>query len=117
MAGKDLDTLRRMHEVGGFLDEVFGLHSQQCAEKAIKASLCFLGISFGRIHDLKILMRLLENTAAIDAALIEPLLYLTDFAVIFRYEPYEDFDVPLDREDIIVRLTKLVALAAESSRQ
>lgn len=66
-------------------------HSQQCAEKYLKARLCEAGISFSKIHDL---VALLEQ--ALDAepeweTLREDLAYLSDFAVTFRY-PGESAD-------------------------
>ena len=66
-------------------------HSQQAAEKAVKAILTFRQIAFRRTHDL---MHLGAQCAAADPTL-EPILRkveeLTDYASAFRYPdaPYE----------------------------
>jgi HEPN domain-containing protein len=60
-------------------------HSQQCAEKYIKARLCEGGVSFGKIHDL---IALLEDALEMEPgweSFREDLAYLSDFAVSFRY--------------------------------
>ena len=66
-------------------------HAQQCAEKYPKARLCEAGISFGKIHDLVVL---LEQVLAVEprwGASGQDLAYLSDFAVSFRY-PGESAD-------------------------
>jgi len=60
-------------------------HGQQCAEKYLKARLCEADVSFGKIHDLVVL---LEQVLAVQPAwegFREDLAYLSDFAVSFRY--------------------------------
>jgi HEPN domain-containing protein len=60
-------------------------HAQQCAEKYLKARLKEAGISFSKTHDL---IPLLEKVLPIEPlweAYREPLGFLTDFAVRFRY--------------------------------
>jgi HEPN domain-containing protein len=60
-------------------------HTQQCAEKYLKAKLCEAEIEFKKIHDL---VALLDKALAIEPlweAFREPLAYLADFAVNFRY--------------------------------
>lgn len=60
-------------------------HSQQAAEKALKALLCFHNVSFRRTHDLTELGR---QCAVLNPELV-PLFKeasdLTDYAVVFRY--------------------------------
>ena len=60
-------------------------HAQQCAEKYLKARLCEAEITFGKIHDLVVL---LEQVLVVEPAwenFREDLAYLSDFAVNFRY--------------------------------
>lgn len=66
-------------------------HSQQCAEKYLKARLCENEIPFGKLHDL---VALLEQVLAVEPGWEkhrEDLAYLSDFAVSFRY-PGESAD-------------------------
>ena len=66
-------------------------HYQQCAEKYLKARLCEAEISFGKIHDLVVL---LEQALVIETnweIFRKDLAYLSDFAVAFRY-PGESAD-------------------------
>lgn len=71
--------------------EAAGFHLQQSVEKALKAWLAQMDISFPRTHDLSLLLGLLEDAGlAIDA--YWELLELNAFAVQFRYElPGEGF--------------------------
>jgi HEPN domain-containing protein len=59
-------------------------HAQQCAEKAIKASLIFLGTPFRKVHDLELLSQELPNDWALSK---DPgrLSWLTVWAVEPRY--------------------------------
>ena len=66
-------------------------HSQQCAEKYLKARLCEEGIRFAKIHDL---VALLEQVLAIEPrweSFREDLAFLSDLAVNVRY-PGESAD-------------------------
>ena len=69
-------------------------HAQQCAEKAIKASLIFLGIGFRKVHDLEVLSQELPDgwTLSKDP---ERLSWLTVWAV----EPRYPGDLPEASED------------------
>jgi len=69
-------------------------HAQQCAEKAIKASLIFLGIGFRKVHDLEVLSQELPDdwTLSKDP---ERLSWLTVWAV----EPRYPGDLPEATED------------------
>ena len=66
-------------------------HAQQCAEKYLKARLCEAGISFGKIHDLVVLLDQLLEMEPSWEIFREDLAYLSDFAVTFRY-PGESAD-------------------------
>jgi len=66
-------------------------HAQQSAEKYLKARLCEANMTFGKIHDLVVL---LDQVLAIEPmweVYREDLAYLSDFAVAFRY-PGESAD-------------------------
>ncbi len=60
--------------------------AQQAAEKAIKAVLLHLRISFPYTHDLTALLRLLKNAGRVVPAEVEQAGLLTRFAVATRYD-------------------------------
>jgi HEPN domain-containing protein len=60
-------------------------HAQQCAEKYLKARLCEGDISFGKIHDLVVLLEQVLDVEPAWEEFREDLAYLSDFAVSFRY--------------------------------
>ncbi|MHC4324287.1 MAG: HEPN domain-containing protein [Planctomycetota bacterium] len=66
-------------------------HAQQCAEKYLKARLCEAGMSFGKIHDLVVLLDQLLEVEPSWENFREDLAYLSDFSVTFRY-PGESAD-------------------------
>ena len=66
-------------------------HAQQCAEKYLKARLCEADVSFGKIHDLVVLLEQVLVAEPAWETFREDLAYLSDFAVTFRY-PGESAD-------------------------
>jgi HEPN domain-containing protein len=60
-------------------------HSQQCVEKYIKAILQENGVSFGKIHDLEILLKDCKKFLPELENFREELIWLTTFAVEIRY--------------------------------
>ena len=66
-------------------------HYQQCAEKYLKARLCEAEITFGKIHDLVVLLEQVLKVEPNWETFREDLAYLSDFAVTFRY-PGESAD-------------------------
>ncbi len=60
-------------------------HSQQCAEKYLKALLVSKGVSFPRTHDLLMLSGLCENSGVLIAIDPKRLNTLSDYAVRVRY--------------------------------
>lgn len=90
-------------------DEVFGFHAQQAVEKALKAWLSSLGVSYPFSHSLGSLFGLIEDE--IGAADINPFMELRSlgpFAVQFRYTPYEDAEEELDKDGIVSDVDKLL---------
>jgi len=93
MAQKDLRAIQGMADPDVFADEVYGFHAQQAVEKALKAWLSLVGLEYPRIHDLgELLELLLDQEQSIPSQFIA-LTDLTDFAVQFRYESFEDLEV------------------------
>ena len=60
-------------------------HTQQCAEKYLKARLEEAGITFGKTHDLEKLLSLALTVESSWSVLKRDLIFLTDFAVEYRY--------------------------------
>jgi HEPN domain-containing protein len=60
-------------------------HTQQCAEKYVKARLEEAGITFGKTHDLEKLLSLALTVEPRWSVLRQDLIFLTDFAVEYRY--------------------------------
>ena len=64
-------------------------HSQQCAEKYLKAQLQEAGLPVPKIHDLTFLIQRVLPAAPLLAALHPALLRLTDYGVDFRYPGHQ----------------------------
>lgn len=60
-------------------------HSQQCAEKYLKARLCEAGVEPPRTHDLRVLLTLTLPYEPLWGVFREDLVFLSAFAVRFRY--------------------------------
>ena len=112
MARKDLTALGGMDDTTTFVEEIFGLHVQQGAEKALKAWIAALGKRYPRTHDLTLLLETLRGGGQ-DVGPWEALVEYNLFAVQFRYEAYDADDEPLDRPAATARLRALVELVAE----
>jgi HEPN domain-containing protein len=108
VAERDYRALRGMEDPAVFSTEIFGFHVQQAVEKALKAWLCCLGVSFPRTHDLDELGALLEEAGQEIPESIYALLEFTDFAVAFRYEAFPDLGGDIDRRDCIDAVGRLL---------
>jgi HEPN domain-containing protein len=97
-----------MRDVQTFADEIFGFHAQQATEKALKAWLSWCGIAYPRIHDLEELLALLTQHDIAVPESFRGLCDLTDFAVQFRYETFEEEDEALDRPAMIHQVEAFV---------
>jgi HEPN domain-containing protein len=107
-ARRDLLALSGMSDRRQFADEIFGFHAQQAVEKALKAWLSLRRLEYPRTHDLEVLFDLLvENGERLPQDLQIPF-DLTDFAVQFRYEAYDDLTSELDRVQVAGWVTELV---------
>lgn len=84
-AEADLQNARLVLEAGpeGPIDTV-AFHGQQCAEKYLKALLCFRGESVPRIHDVEALLARTGLWGRVEVTVEESRL-LTDYATVTRY--------------------------------
>jgi HEPN domain-containing protein len=112
MAGKDFLALKAMVDEQSFAEEIFGFHAQQAVEKALKAWLSFKDISYPKIHDLEEIAGMLEEWGAPFPPEFKPLLDLTEFAVLFRYEAYDFYEEKLDRPAVIKQVSELLDYVA-----
>ena len=112
MAEKDFVTVDKMSRDNGFPEEAFGFHAQQAIEKAAKAMLAVSGVKYGRVHDLEPLIDALVEKGAIKAGEFDDLLDLTDFAVQYRYEAFEQIGDGLDRPRIAGKIRRFLDIAA-----
>ncbi len=108
MAQKDFQAIEGMKDGEQFADEIFGFHAQQAVEKALKAWLSLVGVDYPKIHDLEELFSLLEEHKETVPEQFLILIDLSDFAVQFRYESFEDLGGDLDRAEVILQVAKLV---------
>lgn len=113
MAQKDFTTIRKMASDHEFADEVFGFHAQQAVEKAAKALLAAKGIIFERTHDLETLFDALEDNGCIEQGAYSSLIDLTDFAVHYRYQAFDEFEAGLDRSAVVDEVRRFLDAAGE----
>jgi len=108
-AERDLKTMKGMEDADAFPVESFGFHAQQAAEKALKAWLSMRDAPYGRTHNLRELLILLEESGARAGPWFD-IGELNAFAVQFRYDAYGLDEETLDRGGIAARVGALVAL-------
>ena len=108
IARRDLKALGGMLDTDVFAYEIFGFQAQQTAEKALKAWIAVLGGSYGFTDDLGLLLDSL-NILGADCTRFSDLLDLTIFAVHFRYDDAGDDSGFPEREEVLEKVTKLVA--------
>jgi HEPN domain-containing protein len=105
LARRDLEAAEVLSghpEVG---DGIVGFHTQQAAEKALKAWLTLLGITYPRTHDLSLLIYRLDE-AGVEVTDLWKLLELNPFAVQLRYEILDD--EPLNHGEALEQVTALL---------
>jgi HEPN domain-containing protein len=112
MASKDFQALKAMVDEQAFAEEIFGFHAQQAGEKTLKAWLSWKDISYPRIHDLEEITNILEDGGESFPPECKPLLELTEFAVLFRYEAYDFYEARLDRPVVIKQVSELMNYVA-----
>jgi len=95
-AAEDEVILRKHVNDPEVSDSIWGFHAQQAIEKLFKAVLIKRSILFPKTHDLTALFELLEQSNHNPLPfLLDELDLLTAFAVIFRYDDFEE--ITLDR--------------------
>ena len=99
-------VLKNAKEVGV---GAFGFHAQQTVEKALKAWLSILGISYPFTHSLDTLLGMLEDeVGTANVCQFRALDFLGPFAVQFRYTAYDDAEDELDKDGIVRDVDRLL---------
>ncbi len=93
---RDLRALQGMDNRDIFADEIFGFHVQQATEKCLKAWIALIGDIYPLIHDLGVLMQLLENQGY-DCSPFSGLQQYSPFAARLRYEVVLNPTTPINR--------------------
>jgi HEPN domain-containing protein len=104
---EDFRALRGMLDAQVFSDEIFGFHAQQAIEKALKAWLAYRDIEYPFVHDLSLLLELLEESG-VDVSPYENLLDFNTYAVAMRYVEKETHSKPVDRMSTVQRIEPLM---------
>ncbi len=107
MAGKDHKALANMQDAGVFEEEIFGFHAQQVIEKALKAWIASLGLTYPKSHDVSVLITILGD-AGVDLSRFPDLEDYSIYAVQYRYEAYDATEERLDREGTITATGLLI---------
>ena len=107
-AERDISALRGVGDAAVFVDEIFGFHVQQAAEKLFKAWLASQGEIYPLSHDLATLLDMLSARGA-DVARFDGLVDYTRYAVRLRYAAADPGACPLDRSEAVERVEALLA--------
>lgn len=78
--------------------EIICFHCQQAAEKAIKALFVLKEIEIVKIHDLGMLIKMIQTEIAFPDTIKISAISLTKYASTFRYPQSPDFDEALTRK-------------------
>ncbi|MCL6614250.1 MAG: HEPN domain-containing protein [Firmicutes bacterium] len=108
-AYKDWRALVGMGDPKVFADEIFGFHTQQAVEKALKAWLASLGLEYPRTHDLSLLLNMLKDHGQ-DVESLFDLIEFNPYAVQYRYEAFDEIGDPLDRNAVSARIAELLRM-------
>ncbi len=115
-ADEDIDTVDLCPSAGGRLANVAAFHTQQAAEKLLKALIAMAGIEPPRVHDLAELTDLAGKAKSDVRTLAEKIETITSWAVLTRYPSHGDTPPPTTGEiaDALRLVKQLRALAAKA---
>jgi len=97
-ADEDIDTVDLCPSAGGRLANVAAFHTQQAAEKLLKALIAMAGIEPPRVHDLAELTDLAGKAKSDVRTLAEKIETITSWAVLTRYPSHGDTPPPTTGE-------------------
>jgi HEPN domain-containing protein len=106
-AESDLNLARLAKDRDDVLPEQVCFHSQQAAEKALKAVLLHRKIEFPFIHDIEELLEIMTQSGLLVPPDVADAGALTPYAVEARYPGYEE-EITLAQVDEAIRLAESV---------
>jgi len=107
-ASQDLAAVETLVAEARVVDEIFGFHAQQVAEKVLKAVLTIRGVRFRRTHDIAELVDRLTDTGLELPGWVEAVIELSPFGVDYRYQAPPIPEEPLDRERVAALVRQLL---------
>lgn len=115
-AAEDEELLEVALDAPRVSDGIFGFHCQQAAEKLLKALLSAKQVRFSKTHNLLKLIALIEKTGVPLPPELADVHMLNPFAVEYRYAPFPDEDLPVDRTALRALIHKLRAWVEAQTR-
>jgi len=106
-AGIDFKTAQHLCQSGPDFDEGSAFHSQQAAEKYLKAFLVWHQIEFQKTHDIKALLRLAAKADENIPKILQDAVKLTPYGVEYRY-PVDYPEVTRSDAESALQLADLV---------
>ena len=101
LAQDDFRALEVFKDLPDVTTAIFGFHAEQVVEKAFKAWLTTAGARYPKVHDIRLLLKLLTDAGQTVPEPFRRLVYLTAFAAQFRYEANDELVPELDRPAVI----------------
>jgi HEPN domain-containing protein len=101
LAQDDFRAVEAFRDLPDVATAIFGFHAEQAVEKALKAWLTTAGARYPKVHDIRLLLKLLTDAGQAVPEPFRRLVYLTAFAAQFRYEQNEELVPELDRPAVI----------------
>ena len=114
-ANHDLRAARLLQTDNDILDTAI-YHTQQCAEKSLKAFLAFKGSEIPKTHHLKILLECCININPDFSTLIPESAFLSPFATEFRYPDEILTPEPEDLKKAIVSAESIYEFVVEMTK-
>jgi HEPN domain-containing protein len=116
-ADEDIDAAILCLGTGERMTNVAAFHTQQAAEKLLKALIAMAGIEPPRVHDLAELNDLAAGTAPGIGRLSDAIETITSWAVLTRYPARGDTPPPTSGEigDVLSLVKQLRALVAQAA--
>jgi len=101
LAQDDFRALQVFRDLPDVATTIFGFHAEQAVEKALKAWLTTAGARYPKVHDIRLLLKLLTDAGQTVPEPFRRLVYLTAFAAQFRYEVNDELVPELDRAALV----------------
>lgn len=101
LAQDDFRAIEFFRDLPDVSTAIFGFHAEQAVEKALKAWLTTANVRYPKVHDIRLLLKLLTDAGQTIPEPFRRLVYLTAFAAQFRYEVNDELVPELDRAAVV----------------